>query len=41
MQYYVQYFYDKKRNRCWKDYKNINEACVEEDKIMGRKENLR
>ena len=41
MKYYVQYFYDKKRNRCWKDYKNINEACVEEDKIMQRKENLR
>jgi len=41
MKYYVQYFYDKKRDRCRKDYKNINEACVEEDKIMQRKENLR
>lgn len=36
-QYLVQYFYKTTHRERYKKYKNINEACIEEDKILTQK----
>lgn len=39
--YLVQYFDGKKSKEKWKEYRNINEACIEEDKIMSLRKNIK
>ena len=41
MNYAVQYFYKKGHKEEWKEYKNINEAVIEEDKIMANDKKIR
>ena len=36
-QYLVQYFYKPSHRERYKKYKNIKEACIEEDKILTQK----
>ena len=41
MNYAVQYFYKKGHKEERKEYKNINEAVIEEDKIMANDKKIR
>lgn len=41
MKYLVHYFYRWYHKTWWKQYKNIKEACIEEDKLMKSKRKIK